>query len=71
MEFGELKNVNLREVWGHEANDFTPWLAASIERLSKAIGVPMELEGTEVDVGASLSRLRHEQVIRPSDEDDA
>ena len=50
MEFGELKNVTLRDVWGHEANDFTPWLAANMERLSEAIGVPMELEGTEVAV---------------------
>ena len=50
MEFGELKNVTLRDVWGHEANDFTPWLAGNIARLSKAIDVPMELEGTEVAV---------------------
>ena len=50
MEFGELKNVALREVWGHEANDFTPWLAENMERLSDAIGIPMELEGTEVEV---------------------
>ena len=50
MEFGELEQVNLRDVWGHEANDFTPWLAANMERLSKAVGVPMELEGIEVAV---------------------
>ena len=65
LEFGELKNVNLREVWGHEANDFTPWLAANIERLSKAIGVPMELEETEVDV----ERFSADVVARnPSDD---
>ena len=40
----------LREVWGHEAHDFTPWLAANIKRLEKAIGIPLELEGTEVAV---------------------
>lgn len=50
MKFGELKNVALREVWSHEANDFTPWLAENMERLSDAIGIPMELEGTEVEV---------------------
>ena len=50
LEFGELKNVTLRDVWGHEAHDFTPWLAANMERLSKAIGVPMELEDTEFAV---------------------
>ena len=50
LKFGELKNVTLRDVWGHEANEFTPWLAANMERLSEAIGVPLELEGTEVAV---------------------
>ena len=50
MEFGELKDVTLREVWGHEAHDFTPWLATNMECLSEAIGVPLELEGTEVAV---------------------
>ena len=50
MDFAELKNVTLRDVWGHEAKDFTPWLAANMERLSKEIGVPLELEDTEVAV---------------------
>ncbi len=50
MEFGEIRDVPLREVWGHEALEFTPWLAANMDRLSKAIGVPMEPEGTEVAV---------------------
>ena len=50
MKFGELKDVTLREVWEHEAHDFTPWLFANMERLSKAIGLSMEPEGTEVAV---------------------
>ncbi len=50
VQFGELEDVKLREVWGHEAHDFTPWLASNIERLSSAIGIPMDLEGTEVAV---------------------
>lgn len=50
MEFGELEDVKLREVWGHEAHDFTPWLASNIERLSSAVGIPLDLEGTEVAV---------------------
>ena len=63
LEFGELKDVTLRDVWGNEAQHFTPWLAASpcfplpgcrrpfnMERLSEAIGIPLESEGTEVAV---------------------
>ncbi len=50
MEFGELKDVPLREAWPHEANDFTPWLADNLHRLSQAIGVDLELEETEVSV---------------------
>ena len=50
MEFAELKDVNLREAWPHEANDFTPWLAENLERLSQVIGIPLESEGTEVGV---------------------
>lgn len=50
MEFGELEDVTLRDVWGHEAHDFTPWVVQNIGRLSKAIGLPMEPEGSEVAV---------------------
>lgn len=50
MEFGELKDVNLRDVWPNEAHNFTPWLADNLERLSRVIGIPLEAEGTEVAV---------------------
>ena len=50
LEFGELRDVTLRDVWSNEAHDFTPWLAANLQRLSREIGIPMELEGTEVAV---------------------
>ena len=51
MEFGELKDVDLRVAWPHEAHNFTPWLADNLERLSAAIDVQLEAEGTEVAVG--------------------
>lgn len=51
MHLAELKDVAPREVWEHEARDFTPWLAENLERLSQAIGIPdLELDGTEVQV---------------------
>lgn len=36
---GELKSVDLREVWKNEAGDFTPWLAEHIDHLAEAIGI--------------------------------
>ena len=50
MEFGELKDIDLREAWPHEAFDFTPWLAENLHQLSQVIGVDLELENTEVSV---------------------
>lgn len=40
-----------RDVWEHEAGDFTPWLADNIDVLSEAIGLPLTVEGREVPVG--------------------
>ena len=50
VEFGELKEVSLRSAWPHEANNFTPWLAENLDKLSQVIGIPMELVGTEMSV---------------------
>ena len=49
-DLGTLKEVSLREAWSHEAHSFTPWLAENLDRLSTAIGIPLELEGQEVSV---------------------
>jgi hypothetical protein len=50
---GTLKAIDPRDVWAHEAADFTPWLASpeSIERLGEAIGMELAVEHTEVAVG--------------------
>ena len=37
MKFGQLKDMDLREVWPYEANNFTPWLAENLSHLAEAI----------------------------------
>jgi hypothetical protein len=50
IKFGRLEELPLRDAWKHEAHQFTPWLAGNIDHLSEAIGIPLELTGTEVAV---------------------
>ena len=46
-----LKPVPIREVWRDEARDLTPWLSKNLDALSEALGIDLELQGTEVSVG--------------------
>lgn len=50
IQFGRLQDLPLREAWKHEALQFTPWLAENLDHLSEAIGIPLEMTGTEVAV---------------------
>ena len=50
-DFGELKKIPLRQIWSHEADDFTPWLASNIEALGNALGLELELTDREAPVG--------------------
>lgn len=50
-DFGALKMVDLRTIWPHEASDFTPWLADHLSDLGTALGLDLELQQTEVEVG--------------------
>ena len=53
MKLSKLEKVDLREVWKHEALDFTNWLARpeNLELLSDEIGVDITLIQTEASVG--------------------
>jgi hypothetical protein len=49
----KLNKVELRDVWGHEAIDFTTWIAQkdNLDALSEEIGVDIKLIKTEANVG--------------------
>jgi hypothetical protein len=49
----KLQKVELRDVWSHEALDFTKWLAQqeNLDLLSEEIGVGIKLIQTEANVG--------------------
>lgn len=50
----KLKKVDLRDVWPHEALDFTKWLSEepNLAMLSAAVGIELELIETESSVGS-------------------
>ena len=48
---GRLRRVKLREVWPHEAHDFTPWLAENIDVLNDAIDLSLSIVERERAAG--------------------
>jgi len=48
-----IKKIDLREIWKHEAHDFTKWLAKkeNIEILSEEIGLDINILQTEANIG--------------------
>ena len=50
VDLGELREVPVRNIWRNETRDFTPWLAENLDRLSEAIGIRLDLSGTEIAV---------------------
>ena len=58
---GSLTTVDVRTIWPHEAQHFTPWLARNLDRLGAALGIDLELQGTEAECGDfSLDLLAHD-----------
>ena len=49
--FGNLKHRPLREIWPNEASSFTPWLSEHITDLGQTLGLELELQEREADVG--------------------
>lgn len=53
MILGRLEKLELRNYWKKEDTEFTPWLAKeeNIQILSEAIGIELEVQGQEENVG--------------------
>ncbi len=53
MKLGRIEQVDLREIWKHEATNFTKWLAKpeNLDLLSEEIDIELSLIDTEYNVG--------------------
>jgi hypothetical protein len=50
-ELGRLEALDPREVWLHEAHNFTPWLLDNSDALAAVLGIDIEISATEHPVG--------------------
>lgn len=50
-EMGVIREKKVRDLWDHEARDFTPWLAENIDLLGRALQMDLEHVQTEAPVG--------------------
>ncbi|MDD5697458.1 MAG: hypothetical protein PHH77_02480 [Victivallaceae bacterium] len=64
-KLSKLQKINLRDVWEHEALDFTTWLARqeNLDALSEEVGVNIKLIKTEANTGKfSVDILAEEEM---------
>lgn len=54
---GKLTKIPLRELWNHEAKDFTTWLKDNIDALNEALGIKLVITGREKAIGPFKSDL--------------
>ena len=58
---GRIEQVSIRQIWNHEAEDFTPWLAENLTLLGNALGMELQEVAQEAQVGSfSLDILAKE-----------
>lgn len=50
-QLSKLVQLDPRDVWPHEAHDFTPWLMANADALGEVLGIDIELTANEHPVG--------------------
>ena len=51
IQYGNIEFVNARTEWPNEAQDFTPWVAKNLDKISTATGLSLELVKQEAQVG--------------------
>jgi len=58
-KLGRIEAVDLRSIWLSESRDFTPWLAQeeNLAELGKTLGIELELEAQEKEVGTFSADL--------------
>ena len=61
---GKIGKIDLRDVWKHEASDFTNWLAQeeNFQQLSEEIGLEMQVLKTEASVGSFSADILAEEI---------
>ncbi len=61
---GKLQKIDLRDIWKHEALDFTNWLAKkeNVEILSEEIGLDIQVLNTEANVGSFAVDILAEEI---------
>ena len=69
-ELDRLQSVELRDVWPNEATDFTPWLAEeeNLTLLGETLGMELELEGQELNVGDFRADILCRNIENPEHE---
>ena len=69
-ELDRLQPVELRDVWPNEATDFTPWLAEeeNLTLLGETLGMELELEGQELNVGDFRADILCRNIENPEHE---
>ena len=76
-KLGTLTSCDLRAAWEHEAHNFTPWLSENLDLVSGCLGIDLDLEDTEFQVGPyradilAISKQSGDRVIIENQLEDA
>ena len=69
-QLGRLEQIPVRQIWENEALDFTPWLAQeeNLQMLGDVLGIELELEVTEKNVGPIRADIVCRNTLADSEE---